>query len=125
VVQAKSASLDPLPRLSTPRNAAAPKPAVPAAPARLPKLFDIDAANAELQLAASKAAACGEFGPTRGTGTVDVLINAWGHVGRVTLVTSSFVGTPVGVCVMQAFRQVRVPAFDGEPRTLTRSFAVQ
>jgi hypothetical protein len=125
VVQAKSESLDPLPILSTQRSAPAPKPAPPAAPVRAPRLFDIDAANEQLQLAASRAEACGEFGPTRGTGTVDVLINAWGHVGRVTLVTSSFVGTPVGVCVMQAYRQVSVPAFDGEPRTLTRSFVVQ
>jgi hypothetical protein len=125
VVQAKSESIDPLPILSTPRSAAAPKPVAPVAPARPTRLFDIDAANEQLQLAASRAATCSEFGPTRGTGTVDVLINAWGHVGRVTLVTSSFVGTPVGVCVLQAYRQVSVPAFDGEPRTLTRSFVVQ
>jgi hypothetical protein len=36
-----------------------------------------------------------------------------------------FVGTRVGLCVMQAFQSVVVPPFDGERRSITGSFTVE
>jgi len=58
-------------------------------------------------------------------GQVNVVIEHWGRVVRVTHLNQAFVGTPVGLCIMQAFQQVQVPPFDGAPQTLTGSFAVQ
>lgn len=78
-----------------------------------------------MRVAAYKASTCGELGPTRGRGQVNVQIEKWGRVVRVTHLNQAFVGTPVGLCVMQAFQQVRVPAFEGTAQNLTGSFAVE
>jgi hypothetical protein len=78
-----------------------------------------------MRVAAYKASTCGELGPTRGRGQVSVQIEKWGRVVRVTHLNQAFVGTPVGLCVMQAFQQVRVPAFEGTAQTLTGTFAVE
>ena len=72
-----------------------------------------------------KAAHCGQSGTTRGTGRVNVAIEPWGRVGRVTHLNQDFVGTPVGLCVMQAFQQIQVPPFDGEARSIAGAFMVQ
>jgi hypothetical protein len=108
-----------------------PAPAKPDAPAQdepapAPKpAFDKAAAEEQMRVAAFKAATCGELGPTRGRGQVTVKVESWGRVVRVTHLNQSFVGTPVGLCVMQAFQQVHVPAFDGTAQTLTGSFVVE
>jgi hypothetical protein len=76
-------------------------------------------------LAAFKASTCNQLGDTRGSGQVSVVIQTWGRVVRVTHQNQAFVGTPVGVCIMEAFQQVQVPPFEGGPRTLVGSFLVQ
>jgi len=76
-------------------------------------------------IAAWKASTCGPKGQTRGSGEVNVLLESWGRVVRVTHMNQAFVGTPVGLCVMQAYQQVRVPPFDGSPKSLTGSFVVE
>ncbi len=110
------------PDLSTPTVAnpgtAAPAPAAPAE-------FDTKSAEQQLGVAAWKASTCGPMGPTRGSGQVSISIETWGRVVRVTHLNQSFVGTPVGLCVMQAFQQVRVSPFQGSARTITGSFVVE
>jgi hypothetical protein len=56
---------------------------------------------------------------------VKVAIEPWGRVGRVTHLNQDFVGTPVGVCVMQAFQDMRVPPFDGNSRSIAGEFVVE
>jgi hypothetical protein len=82
-------------------------------------------AEQQLGVAAWKASTCGQAGATRGSGEVKVVIESWGRVGRVTHLNQAFVGTPVGLCVMQAFQQLQVPPFDGGPQMITGSFVVQ
>jgi len=123
---------------ATPAAAAPPEPtappvvAVPAAPAppsRPPQsavpAFDEKRAREQLGLAAFKASTCGQLGGTRGPGQVNVVIEAWGRVVRVTHLNQAFVGTPVGLCIMQAFQTVQVPPFQGEAHSLTASFLIQ
>jgi hypothetical protein len=76
-------------------------------------------------IATWKASTCSELGPTRGAGQVKVLIETWGRVVRVTHLNQAFVGTPVGLCVMQAFQQVQVPPFDGTAQSVTGSFVIE
>ncbi|MEO8178113.1 MAG: GYF domain-containing protein [Deltaproteobacteria bacterium] len=103
-----------------PPVAASPAPAAPA-----PGLFDERRAREQLGFAAFKASTCGQLGDTRGAGQVNVMIESWGRVVRVTHLNQAFVGTPVGLCIMQAFQTVQVPPFQGGARSLTGSFLIQ
>jgi hypothetical protein len=108
----------------------APKPPAPAEPApspvaREPRPFDEALATQQFQAAVAKASACGQQGPTRGTGRVKVAIEPWGRVGRVTHLNQEFAGTPVGVCIMEVFQQIRVPPFDGNSRSIAGDFVVE
>jgi hypothetical protein len=109
---------------------AAPNPPPPVEPApapaaREPRPFDELLATQQFEAAVAKAAACGQQGATRGTGRVKVAIEPWGRVGRVTHLNQDFVGTPVGVCVMQAFQEIRLPPFDGNSRSIAGEFVVE
>lgn len=114
----------------TPAEAAtaSPSPAsagvIPGPPVR-PGPFDMQRAEQEMSLAADAAAQCGQAGPTRGTGQVKVLVEPWGRVVRVTHLQQDFVGTPVGICVMQAYQRVQVPPFEGGTRSLIGTFIVK
>jgi hypothetical protein len=44
---------------------------------------------------------------------------------RVTHLEQGFVGTPVGICVMQAYQQLQVSPFEGGTRSLIGSFYVK
>jgi hypothetical protein len=88
-------------------------------------VFDASGATAQLEAAGANAGKCGTAGPTRGSGRVTVWIEPWGRVGMVLHQNQDFVGTRVGLCVMQAFQSVVVPPFDGERRSITGSFAVE
>ena len=90
-----------------------------------PAAFDEKRAREQMGVAAFKASTCNQLGDTRGSGQVNVVVQSWGRVVRVTHLNQAFVGTPVGLCIMEAFQQVQVPPFEGGPRTLVGSFLVQ
>jgi hypothetical protein len=114
------------PEPAPPPVAAAPVPGQsPPSAAPMPGAFDEKGAREQMGIAAFKASTCGQLGETRGVGQVSVLIEHWGRVVRVTHLNQAFVGTPVGLCIMQAFQQVQVSPFKGGAQTLTGSFAVQ
>jgi hypothetical protein len=98
---------------------------VPAEPTPPVRQFDLTAATHQLESAAVKASGCGAAGPTRGSGRVTVTVEPWGRVARVTHLNQDFVGTPVGLCVMQAFQQIQVPPFDGSARAIAGAFMIQ
>jgi hypothetical protein len=115
--------LPPTTKPSSPQPAAASPAAAPVA--REPRPFDEALATQQFQTAATKAGSCGQQGTTRGTGRVKVAIEPWGRVGRVTHLNQDFVGTPVGLCVMQAFQEIRLPPFDGNSRSIAGEFVVE
>jgi hypothetical protein len=104
----------------------APKPAAStAALSSEARAFASEQAREQLAAVASEASRCASLGATRGSGKVNVSIATWGRVVRVTHLNQAFVGTPVGVCVMEAFQRVQVPPFDGATQTLVGSFLIQ
>jgi hypothetical protein len=92
---------------------------------RAPRPFDESLATQQFEAAVAKAATCGQAGPTRGSGRVKVAIEPWGRVGRVTHLNQDFVGTQVGLCVMEAFQQMKMPPFDGNARAIAGDFTIQ
>lgn len=74
---------------------------------------------------ASKAAVSASQCPGQAaSGKVQIIVEPWGTVRSVRHLNQAFVGTKTGICVMQAFQQVRVPVFDGEAATLQSSFKI-
>jgi predicted Zn finger-like uncharacterized protein len=100
----------------SPGPAPAAKPAGPA--------FNVAAAKSALASAAGGAAGCrAPAGPT-GSGKVQVTFAPSGNVTSALIVSGPFGGTPVGSCVARTFRAAKVPAFDGSPMTVSKSFTI-
>lgn len=111
---------------ATPAPAPAPAPAPTLAPAPSPAAgeFDTSAAKAALAAAASAASACKQPDDPGGGARVSV---TFAPSGRVTIarVTGSYQGTPTGSCIARAFRTISVPAFGGDPVTVTKEVAIR
>jgi hypothetical protein len=86
--------------------------------------FDAQAAKTALVGAAANASRCKEPGGPTGTGRVSITFAASGRPTSVA-VTGDLAGTTVGSCVARLFRGSRVPAFSGEPVTVSKTFSVQ
>jgi predicted Zn finger-like uncharacterized protein len=86
--------------------------------------FDAQAAKTALGGAAANASSCKEPGGPTGTGRVSITFAASGRPTSVA-VTGDLAGTTVGSCVARLFRSARVPAFSGEPVTVSKTFSVQ
>jgi hypothetical protein len=86
--------------------------------------FDTGAAKVALAAASSSAASCKkEDGPT-GTGKVQVTFSSTGRATSANVIEGPFGGTPVGGCVAKIFRAAKVPAFSGDPVTVSKSFII-
>jgi hypothetical protein len=86
--------------------------------------FDAQAAKTALGGAAANASSCKEPGGPTGSGRVSITFAASGRPTSVA-VTGDLAGTTVGSCVARLFRGSRVPAFSGEPVTVSKTFSVQ
>ncbi len=99
------------------------EPATPP-PATEGVAFDKGAAVSALGAAAADAVSCKTpEGPT-GSGKVSVTFAPSGRA-TMTNVGGAFAGTDVGGCVARLFRAARVPAFSGDPVTVSKSFTIQ
>jgi hypothetical protein len=95
------------------------KPAAPSGPA-----FDTSAAKSALEVAASNAGSCKtDDGPT-GRGKVQITFSPDGHASGVNVTDGTFAGTGVGSCVARLFKAAHVPAFNGNPVTVSKSFTI-
>jgi hypothetical protein len=103
----------------------APPPAAPSPPAGGGGEFDKGAAKAALAAAASMAAACKQPDDPSGGARVSVTFSPSGRVTTAKLVSGAFMGTPTGSCIARAFRTISVPAFSGDPVTVTKEVAVR
>jgi hypothetical protein len=81
-----------------------------------------DRAAAAAALGAIDVRACA--GGPSGSGHVSVTFEGGGTVADATIDQPPFAGTPAGACVERVFRGVRVPAFDGPPVKVGKSFAL-
>ena len=74
--------------------------------------------------AAGSAGGCKKAGGPTGVGKVQVTFAPSGRVTSATVMGAPFAGTAVGGCVAGAFRRAHVPAFSGNPVTVSKSFSI-
>jgi hypothetical protein len=87
--------------------------------------FSVSAAQVALTQAAANAASCAKPGGPTGSGKAQVTFASSGRVTSANVSTPPFAGTAVGGCVASVFRRARVPAFSGQPVTVSKSFSVK
>jgi hypothetical protein len=100
-----------------------PKTEEPAAASNAPPFSKASAISA-LTGASGAAGGCKKAGGPTGTGKVQVTFAPSGRVTSATVMGAPFAGTAVGGCVAGAFRRAKVPAFSGNPVTVSKSFAI-
>lgn len=121
---------------AAPGGAAAPAkgPNAPSKPASLQDLanainstappFNTAAAKESLTAASGDAASCAQPGGPTGSGKVSITFAPSGRATSVS-VGGAFAGTEVGSCIARKFRGARVPAFAGEPVSVSKSVTIQ
>jgi predicted Zn finger-like uncharacterized protein len=87
--------------------------------------FSVSAAQVALTQAAANAASCAKPGGPRGSGKAQVTFAPSGRITSANVTTPPFAGTAVGGCVASVFRRARIPAFSGNPVTVSKSFSVK
>ena len=95
----------------------------PPGPSTAPPFSKASAISA-LGGASGSAGACKKAGGPTGVGKVQVTFAPSGRVTSATVMGPPFAGTAVGGCVAGAFRRAKVPAFSGNPVTVSKSFAI-
>lgn len=86
--------------------------------------FDKGAAIAALSGAAAQASGCKRPGGPTGSGKAIVTFAPSGRVTSANVSGGEFGGSPVGSCVASVFRRASVPAFNGDPVTVSKSFNI-
>jgi len=86
--------------------------------------IDQTAARRALASAANAAKTCrGQGEPPSPQGQAAVTFSPSGSVTIVNI-SQSFMGTPLGSCIVSHYRNARVPPFDGEPTTVNSTFEI-
>ncbi|MES1184749.1 MAG: zinc-ribbon domain-containing protein [Myxococcales bacterium] len=98
------------------------EPAAPG-PSTAPPFSKASAISA-LGGASGSAGGCKKAGGPTGVGKVQVTFAPSGRVTSATVMGPPFAGTAVGGCVASAFRRAKVPAFSGNPVTVSKSFSI-
>jgi predicted Zn finger-like uncharacterized protein len=98
------------------------EPAAPG-PSTAPPFSKASAISA-LGGASGSAGGCKKAGGPTGIGKVQVTFAPSGRVTSATVMGPPFAGTAVGGCVASAFRRAHVPAFSGNPVTVSKSFSI-
>ncbi|HEX2731124.1 MAG TPA: zinc-ribbon domain-containing protein [Polyangiaceae bacterium] len=88
------------------------------------RAFDVGAAKSALSSAASQVASCKSGDGPTGSGKVQVTFAPSGRVTSANVTAGPFGGTSVGGCVARTFRAAKVPSFDGDPVTVSKSFSI-
>lgn len=88
------------------------------------KAFDVGAAKSALAAAAGQVSSCKSGDGPTGAGKVQVTFAPSGRVTNARVISGPFGGTTVGGCVARTFRGAKVPAFDGDPVTVAKSFNI-
>lgn len=86
--------------------------------------FNKGAAIAALGGAAAQASGCKRPGGPTGSGKAVVTFAPSGRVTTANISGGEFPGTPVGSCIAGVFRRAQVPAFSGDPVTVSKGFSI-
>lgn len=87
--------------------------------------FDPSAAAAALTAGAAQASACRKEGDPSGVASVVITFAPSGRVTSANVSGPPFAGTPTGGCIAAALRKARVPAFDGDRVTVSKTIVIQ
>ena len=87
--------------------------------------FDRAAAAAALAASAGQASACRKDGDPSGVAAVVITFAPSGRVTSANLSGPPFAGTATGGCIANALRKARVPAFDGDRVTVSKTIVIQ
>jgi predicted Zn finger-like uncharacterized protein len=125
---AKPASATPAP--ATPavvKEEAKPEPAIePKPPAEAPSgPFDRAAASAALTASAAQASSCRKDGDPSGVASVVITFAPSGRVTSANISGPPFAGTPTGGCIASTLRKAKIPAFEGERVTVSKTVVIQ
>jgi hypothetical protein len=106
------------------------KPAETSAPTAEPAVaqhgpFQADAAKVALAEAAAQAAACRKGDDPAGSAAVIITFAPSGRVTSATLNGPPFAGTATGGCIASTMRRAKVPPFDGDKITVSKTIYVQ
>jgi predicted Zn finger-like uncharacterized protein len=115
---------------SEPAPVAKEEPKVEPASARQPAAepsgpFDRSAAAAILTSSAAQASACRKEGDPSGVASVVVTFAPSGRVTSANISGPPFAGTATGGCIAAALRKARVPAFEGDRVTVSKTVVIQ
>jgi predicted Zn finger-like uncharacterized protein len=102
-----------------------PTPVEPAEPAEPAGPFDRAAAAAALGATAAQASACRKDGDPSGIASVVITFAPSGRVTSANVSGPPFAGTPTGGCIAAALRKARIPAFDGDRVTVSKTIVIQ
>jgi predicted Zn finger-like uncharacterized protein len=100
----------------------APEPAVPSGPVGD---FDPTAAAAALTSGAARASSCRKEGDPSGVASVVVTFAPSGRVTSANVSGPPFAGTATGGCIAAMLRKARVPAFEGDRVTVSKTIVIQ
>ncbi len=100
-------------------------PVAPAEPGEPAGPFDRAAAAAALGTAATQASACRKDGDPSGVASVVITFAPSGRVTSANVSGPPFAGTPTGGCIAAALRKAKVPAFDGDRVTVSKTIVIQ
>jgi predicted Zn finger-like uncharacterized protein len=87
--------------------------------------FDRAAAAAALTAGAAQASACRKEGDPSGVASVVITFAPSGRVTSANISGPPFAGTPTGGCIAAALRKARVPVFEGDRVTVSKTIVVQ
>lgn len=87
--------------------------------------FDRAAASASLTTSAAQASNCRKEGDPSGVASVVVTFAPSGRVTSANISGPPFAGTPTGGCIAAALRKSRIPAFEGERVTVSKTVVIQ
>lgn len=89
------------------------------------KAFNTKAANRAMRSALRGAIACRKAEDPAGEGQITLTFAPSGKVTSSTLSGAPYEGTQIGNCIASAFLSIRVPAFTGDPVTVTNTLTLQ
>lgn len=102
-----------------------PQPPEPATPSGPVGDFDPAAAAAALTESAAQASTCRKEGDPSGVASVVITFAPSGRVTSANISGPPFAGTPTGGCIAAALRKARVPPFEGERVTVSKTVVIQ
>lgn len=112
---------------AAPKEEAKPEPAIePKPPAEAPSgPFDRAAASAALTTSAAQASSCRKDGDPSGVASVVITFAPSGRVTSANISGPPFAGTPTGGCIASTLRKAKIPAFEGERVTVSKTVVIQ